>query len=90
MLFVGHFEGLDSERGIAWRCADSLSLRQFLEVGTSEAVPDHSRLSRCRARLAVEVRDVVFARVLRLRARTGERPARGCGCVDPGGEVTLP
>ncbi len=49
MLFVGYFEGLDSERGIAWRCADSLSLRHFLQLGASEAVPDHSTLSRTRA-----------------------------------------
>jgi transposase len=49
MLVVGYFEGLESERGIAWRCADSLSLRQFLKLGASEAVPDHSTLSRTRA-----------------------------------------
>jgi Transposase domain (DUF772) len=54
MLFVGYFEGLESERGIAWRCADSLSLRQFLKLGTSEAVPDYSTLSRTRARLPLE------------------------------------
>ena len=48
MLFVGYFEGLDSERGIAWRCADSLSLRRFLKLGPGEAVPDHSTLSRTR------------------------------------------
>jgi Transposase domain (DUF772) len=54
MLLVGYFEGLESERGIAWRCADSLSLRQFLKLGTSEAVPDYSTLSRTRARLPLE------------------------------------
>ena len=48
MLLVGYFEGLESERGIAWRCADSLSLRQFLKLGTSAAAPDHSTLSRTR------------------------------------------
>ena len=46
MLLVGYFEGIDSERGIAWRCADSLSLREFLGVGLSDAVPDHSTVSR--------------------------------------------
>jgi transposase len=71
MLLVGDFEGLDSERGIAWRCADSLSLRQFLKLGASEAVPDHSTLSRTRARLPLEVHDAVFALVLRLVAAHG-------------------
>jgi transposase len=64
MLLVGYFEGLESEGGIAWRCADSLSLRQFLKLGTSEAVPDHSTLSRTRARLPLELHDGVFALVL--------------------------
>ena len=45
MLLVGHFEGLDSERGIAWRCADSLSLREFLGIGLTDDVPDHSTVS---------------------------------------------
>jgi transposase len=71
MLLVGYFEGLESERGIAWRCADSLSLRQFLKLGTSEAVPDHSTLARTRARLPLEVHDAVFALVLRLVAEHG-------------------
>ena len=42
MLLVGYFEGIDAERGIAWRCADSLSLREFLGLGLSDAVADHS------------------------------------------------
>src|SRR5262245_55883298 len=42
MLFVGYFEGLDSQRAIAWRCADSLSLRAFLGIPLSETTPDHS------------------------------------------------
>jgi transposase len=71
MLFVGYFEGLESERGIAWRCADSLSLRQFLKLGTSAAVPDHSTLSRTRARLPLELHDAVFALVLRRVAEHG-------------------
>ena len=71
MLFVGYFEGLDSERGIAWRCADSLSLRQFLKLGTSAAVPDHSTLSRTRGRLPLEVHDAVFALVLGLLSARG-------------------
>ncbi len=71
MLFVGYFEGLASERGIAWRCADSLSLRPFLKLGPGAAVPDHSTLSRCRTRLPLEVHDAVFALVLELLASHG-------------------
>jgi transposase len=76
MLFVGYFEGLDSERGIAWRCADSLSLRRFLKLGPDAAVPDHSTLSRTRARLPLEVHDAVFALVLGLLAERGL--VKGC------------
>jgi transposase len=79
MLVVGYFEGLESERGIAWRCADSLSLRQFLKLGTSEAVPDHSTLSRTRARLPLEVHEAVFALVLRLVAAHGLVKGRRVG-----------
>jgi transposase len=79
MLFVGYFEGLDSERGIAWRCADSLSLRQFLQLGASEAVPDHSTLARTRARLPLEVHDAVFALVLGLVAAHGLIKGRRVG-----------
>jgi transposase len=77
MLFVGYFEGLHSERGIAWRCADSLSLRQFLKLGASEAVPDHSTLSRARARL--EVHDAAFTLALRLVAEHGLVKGRRVG-----------
>jgi transposase len=76
MLFVGYFEGLDSERGIAWRCADSLSLRRFLKLGPGDQVPDHSTLSRCRARLPLEVHDAVFGLVLGLLAARGL--VKGC------------
>jgi transposase len=79
MLFVGYFEGLESERGIAWRCADSLSLRQFLKLGTREAVPDHSTLSRTRARLPLEVHEAVFTLVLRLVAARGLVKGRRVG-----------
>jgi transposase len=60
MLLVGYFEGIDSERGLEWRCADSLSLREFLRLGDREPVPDHSWLSRTRSRLPLEVHDAVF------------------------------
>ena len=46
MLLLGYFEGLDSERAIVWRAAESLSLRQFLDVALAEAPPDHSTVSR--------------------------------------------
>jgi transposase len=64
MLFVGYFEGLDSQRAIAWRCSDSLSLRDFLAVPLNEATPDHSSLTKIRQRLPLEVHEQVFAFVL--------------------------
>lgn len=68
MLLVGYFEGLDSQRGIAWRCADSLSLRQFLGIPLDEATPDHSTLTNTRNRLPQEVFQEVFQFVLRIAA----------------------
>lgn len=79
MLLVGFFEGLDSERGIAWRCADSLSLRQFLGFGLSEQTPDHSSLSRIRQRLSVEVHQEVFTLVLKVLAEKGLLRGRTIG-----------
>ncbi|MCE9529455.1 MAG: transposase [Planctomycetales bacterium] len=64
MLLVGYFEGIDSQRGIAWRCADSLSLRQFLGVPLSEQTPDHSSMTNTRRRLPPEVFTEVFQFVL--------------------------
>jgi transposase len=61
---IGYFEGIDSERGLEWRCADSLSLREFLRLGTTEPVPDHSWLSKTRSRLPLEVHEAVFSWVL--------------------------
>ena len=66
MLLVGYFEGIDSQRGIAWRCADSLSLRQFLGLGLDEKTPDHSTLTNTRKRLPAEVFSEVFQFVLRI------------------------
>src|SRR5689334_12726326 len=71
MHLVGYFEGIDSERGLEWRCADSLSLREFLRLGTTERVPDHSWLSKTRSRLPVEVHEAVFAWVLGRLAEHG-------------------
>lgn len=66
MLFVGYFEGIDSQRGIAWRCEDSLSLRKFLGLSLTDSVPDHSSLTRIRDRFPVEVTERVFAFVLQM------------------------
>src|SRR5215210_6118657 len=66
MLFVGYFEGIDSQRGIDWRCADSLALREFLGVPLGEKTPDHSTLTVTRQRLPQEVHDAVFEFVLKL------------------------
>ena len=66
MLLVGYFEGIDSQRGIAWRCRDSLSLREFLGTPLDEDTPDHSTLSLTRNRLPQEVFEEVFQFVLRI------------------------
>ncbi|WP_395715271.1 transposase [Reyranella sp.] len=71
MHLIGYFEGIDSERGLEWRCADSLSLREFLRLGTTEAVPDHTWLSRTRSRLPLEVHEAVFTWVLQRLAEHG-------------------
>src|SRR3989441_7891851 len=69
LLLVGYFEGIDSERGIAWRAADSLGLRQFLGIGWDERTPDHSTISRTRRLIDVETHRKVFFWVLgRLRS----------------------
>lgn len=69
MLMVGYFEGLSSERGIAWRCADSLALRGFLGYGLDESPPDHSTLSRTRRLIDLETHREVFGFVLSLLAK---------------------
>ncbi len=64
LLLLGYFEGLDSERAIAWRAADSLSIRAFLDLTLPEAPPDHSTLSRTRRLIALETHEAVFTWVL--------------------------
>lgn len=66
MLLVGYFENIDSQRGIAWRCADSLSLREFLGLGLDDDTPEHSTLTNTRKRLPKEVFEEVFQFVLRI------------------------
>jgi transposase len=68
LLLIGYFEGIDSERGIAWRAADSLGLRSFLGVGLNEMPPDHSTISRTRRLIDVETHQAVFRWVLELLA----------------------
>src|SRR6202140_607735 len=68
---VGYFEGIDSERGIVWRCSDSLSLREFLRLASRDKVPDHSWLSKTRSRLPHEVHEQVFVWILNLVAERG-------------------
>lgn len=64
MHLVGFFEGIETERGLEWRFADALSLRQFLGCSLTQRVPDHSTLSRTRQRLPLEVHQAVFALIL--------------------------
>jgi transposase len=64
MLLAGYFEGLESQRAIAWRCADSLALREFLGIALTERTPDHSSLTRIRQRLPLEAHEQMFALVL--------------------------
>jgi len=69
MLLVGYFEGLDSERGIAWRCADSLALRRFLGYGLDRETPDHSTVSRTRRLFSLETHQEVFTWVVKVLAQ---------------------
>ena len=71
MHLIGYFEGIESERGIEWRCADSLSLRDFLGLELTERVPDHSTLSRMRMRLPLEVHQQAFVLILGIVERNG-------------------
>jgi transposase len=71
LLLIGYFEGVDSERGIAWRAQDSLALRRFLRVGLEEAPPDHSTLSRTRRLIDLETHREVFTWVLGVLAEKG-------------------
>lgn len=68
LLMVGYFEGIDSERGIAWRASDSLSIRSFVRVALDESVPDHSTISRTRRLMDVETHQAVFQWVLAVLA----------------------
>jgi len=79
MRFIGFFEGIESERGIEWRCADSLSLRDFLWLLPHERVPDHSSMSRTRTRLESTVYSEVFQQVLRIVESKGRLKGKVVG-----------
>src|SRR6266704_1616490 len=70
-LLIGYFEGIDSERGIAWRLADSLALRRFVGIGLDEYTPDHSTISRTRRLIDLDTHREVFAWVLGVLADRG-------------------
>ena len=91
-LLIGYFEGIDSERGIAWRSADSLALRRFVGITLDEYTPDHSTISRTRRLIDVDTHREVFGWVLGVLANRGLlrvsgspsmprrwRPTRRCG-----------
>ena len=71
LLLIGYFEGIDSERGIAWRAADSLALARFLGLGLDEAPPDHSTISRTRRLIDLETHRAVFTWVLQCLSTAG-------------------
>ena len=71
IMMVGFFEGIDSERGIAWRLADSFTLREFLSIGLDEATPDHVTLSRTRRLIGAETHQWIFSWVLERLAQGG-------------------
>jgi transposase len=71
LLLIGYFEGIDSERGIAWRAADSFALRDVLGVGLEEAPPDHSTISRTRRLIDLETHRAVFTWVLQCLSTAG-------------------
>jgi transposase len=71
ILLVGYFEGIDSERGIAWRISDSLALRRFLGYDVTQAPPDHSTISRTRRLIEVETHQAIFTWVLQALGREG-------------------
>lgn len=71
LLLIGYFEGIDSERGIAWRVADSITLREFLGYALTDATPDHSTISRNRRLIDLEAHEEVFTWVLAVLAKEG-------------------
>ena len=88
MLLVGYFENMDSQRGIAWRCADSLSLREFLGVPLDDLTPDHSTLTNTRKRLPQEVFTEVFQFVLAIAEKNKVSNEEWVSESDPESRIT--
>src|SRR5215472_4201287 len=76
-LLIGYFEGIDSERGIAWRLADSLALRRFVGIGLDEETPDHSTISRTRRLIELETHREVFGWIMEQLADHGLLKGQG-------------
>ena len=90
MLLIGYFEGIDRERGIAWRAADSLALRSFLGVGLKEMPPDHSTLSRTRRLIDVKpIKRYSAGCGVAGREESAEGEDDRSGCDDAGGKCRL-
>src|ERR1700686_2803242 len=83
IMMIGFFEGLDSERGIAWRLADSLTLRQFLSIGLDESTPDHVTISRTRRLIDGETHQRIFTWVLERLAQAGLIKGKKIGVDSP-------
>jgi transposase len=81
MLLLGYFEGIESERGMAWRAADSLSFRQFLGYDLSELTPDHSTVSRTRRLYSVQTHRAVMKWVLKILRKHGLADGQSV-CID--------
>jgi len=93
ILLLGYFEGIDSERGMAWRAADSLGVRQFLGIGLDEPTPDHSTISRTRRLMDIETHKKVFSWILEvlrerglIHGKTVSRQNGGDRCDHIGGQ----
>jgi transposase len=87
LLLIGYFEGLDAERAIAWRAADSFALREFLGLVLPDAPPDHSTISRTRRLIDLETHEAVFTWMLqRGGCRVGHRQDRRHRCDHAGGQ----
>jgi len=79
MHLIGYFEGIESERGLEWRCADSMSLREFLGIAIPQRVPDHSTLSRMRRRLPLAVHQQAFGLIVAIVNQQGLLKGRVLG-----------
>jgi transposase len=79
LMMIGYFEGIDSERGIAWRASDSLGLRRFLGYSLTDKTPDHTTISRNRRLIDVETHEAVFVWVLKMLAEEGLLKGKALG-----------